>query len=269
MSLADHLRACDGCGKKIVLPYHRDDAIAEGRKEAKEGRIPAVSFHDLVDGVLLDPYVLYHGRVEAEKVLVCPGKGLNGASVTCLTAAYRKASRCMTCGKATHRWPFPCEQCAEDAAEGMSLRAAAKERGDVQLTLVGGRIENLYSRFEEKNFENVLEELFTSFGVRFGDHGVSASVVLTGGENMYGDVRGVKAFLNRAQRDAVAEMMRWLNVQVARACKDNFARGADILNGIITGALTVDAMNEKVASQIASFQKDEEKVEDRAAKRKK
>ena len=248
---------CDGCGLPLFRPYDRDAALTE-RAQAKQNKEAweGPDFNTTKDGVFILPFALYTGEKEDE-YLVCTGRREHTPSKTCAMRAYGKKENCLTCGNTCWRdWPLPCTRCREDAGEGSSMRANATKDGEVLLTLVSAKIEGLYGKFGERDFDAVMSELFESFGARFGDSEAHQHLVLAGSSG-YNDVRGFKVFLSRAQRKATLAVLEWLNVQVTRALKEAHTKGADLLGGIMRGEMTIDAMNEAAGRVAARYQKDE------------
>ena len=194
------------------------------------------------------------------ELVVCPGRTDRVPSETCAPAALRKHSACPMCGERVHhRWPLPCDTCTAYAQAGYHKAEVDAGRGDLRVAYVQTVVDGLRSGFHDKRLSQVFRDLFDAFGVEEEKDDV-AGVVVGWEEGRWSTPDGLRVRLDAKQIDALRGLFRWLNVGAAEALADSYRRGSELLTALISGKLTMDGLNDKVAEQVARYQATADKI---------
>lgn len=257
--LAAYTVLCAGCGKRLVRPHKRGEASAvlvNATFSETEGR-----------------EVIHHGKEAMEirtssfnlkgenKAWVCQGRRDYHASVTCRLNALRKVPgtqeeyRCVMCGQEDYstEYPLPCKRCTAYALSRYQREADDKVSGARVGVSVNVTIDGLYAGRNLPHISEVFGAFLNACGIETTDRPTEELCVSV--LNIWASSEHLRVMLTPAQRSTLKALLEWLTIAVAEARVAALQSGSNMLQGLIRGDLTIDALNNTVAERSANMQR--------------
>jgi hypothetical protein len=256
--LAACTTTCAACEKGLYEPYKGSEFSAALQAIDKETRARVAKFREGVD-VRISTLDLTGSDF---RLVVCPGRHDRVASDVCRVGALKKRGRCPVCGGEKdyrHPWPLPCRACTTYAAEGYARDQLDSERGEKKAVFIITHVDGLWvSSQEDRRLSEVVRNLFAAFRIEEPQRAPEENVGWR--DSSWNDPEGVKALLDQKQIEAVTRLFRWLNLATAKARADALKEGTNLLHKLITGQLTMDALNDEVTERITRYRATADKI---------